>query len=155
MASISVGKEHGKRALDSEIPLVPFIDLLLCCVMFLLVTAVWNELSQVKATQQTPGPQTDALPAPPPTDLVVLSVGHAGYVLASPLGDRTEIPKAGNGFDNEGLARALADRHRLAPDSRRVELAAEDGVPYVDVLAAMDVAIGHGFADVDVSGTPL
>lgn len=150
MANISVGKESGKRALDAEIPLVPFIDLLLCCVMFLLVTAVWNELSQLHASQETPGPVVDARPATPPGNLVVLSVGAGGYVLASTLGDRTDIPKAGAVYDTEGLARALADRHRLAPDERRVEVAADDGVPYRDVLAAMDVAIGHGFSDVDV-----
>ena len=35
MGGISVGGGHGgKKNLDSEIPLVPFIDLLLCCVMF-------------------------------------------------------------------------------------------------------------------------
>jgi biopolymer transport protein ExbD len=41
MGGMSVGSGHaGKKSLDSDIPLVPFIDLLLCCVMFLLVTAV-------------------------------------------------------------------------------------------------------------------
>ena len=48
MGGISVGGGHGgKKSVDSEIPLVPFIDLLLCCVMFLLVTAVWNRLARL------------------------------------------------------------------------------------------------------------
>ena len=43
MAAIdSGGGESGKKAVNQEIPLIPFIDLLLCCVMFLLATAVWN-----------------------------------------------------------------------------------------------------------------
>ena len=50
MASISTGggDGHGKKSVDAEIPLIPFIDLLLCCVMFLLVTAVWNKLDALK-----------------------------------------------------------------------------------------------------------
>lgn len=55
MAGISVGGRGGKREPNSEIPLVPFIDLLLCCVMFLLVTAVWNQLAQIDANQRQPG----------------------------------------------------------------------------------------------------
>jgi biopolymer transport protein ExbD len=48
MASIST-KAHGggRKSLNPSIALVPpFIDLLLCCVMFLLVTAVWNDLGR-------------------------------------------------------------------------------------------------------------
>ena len=56
MATIQVGAGgHGKRAVDHEIPLIPFIDLLLCCVMFLLVTAVWNRLAQMSSPLETPG----------------------------------------------------------------------------------------------------
>ena len=36
--------KSGKKALDATINLVPFIDLLSCCIAFLLITAVWTEL---------------------------------------------------------------------------------------------------------------
>ena len=60
MASISTGGNGhgGKKDVDAEIPLIPFIDLLLCCVMFLLVTAVWNKLARINANQQVPGQQS-------------------------------------------------------------------------------------------------
>ena len=56
MASIGGGGggHGGKKTVDQEIPLVPFIDLLLCCVMFLLVTAVWNQLARIEANQNVP-----------------------------------------------------------------------------------------------------
>src|SRR5678815_3697975 len=105
MANISAGGggHGGKKAVDAEIPLVPFIDLLLCCVMFLLVTAVWNELGTLTARQDTPGPTSDQLPPPPPHEALILTVGDFGYVLASTTGERTEIPKAGGRLDQEGL----------------------------------------------------
>src|SRR6185295_16932138 len=41
MASISVGEgKSGRRALDHVLPLVPFIDFMVCLIAFLIVTAV-------------------------------------------------------------------------------------------------------------------
>ncbi len=47
----------GKRSLDAEINLVPFIDLLSVCICFLLMTAVWMQIStlQVKQSHGTEG----------------------------------------------------------------------------------------------------
>jgi biopolymer transport protein ExbD len=56
MAGIDTGG-HGKgRATNHEIPLIPFIDFLLCLVMFLLVTAVWNHMARIEADANVPGP---------------------------------------------------------------------------------------------------
>src|SRR5882757_3289871 len=56
MAGIDVGGGHGRRSVNQELPLVPFIDFLLCLVMFLLVTAVWSQMSRLNADAQVPGP---------------------------------------------------------------------------------------------------
>jgi biopolymer transport protein ExbD len=57
MAGIDVGGGHGgRRSLNQELPLVPFIDFLLCLVMFLLVTAVWSQMARLNADAQVPGP---------------------------------------------------------------------------------------------------
>ncbi len=56
MAGIDTGGGHGKRATNHEIPLIPFIDFLLCLVMFLLVTAVWNHMARIQADANVPGP---------------------------------------------------------------------------------------------------
>ena len=48
MAGIDVGGGHGgKRSTNHEIPLIPFIDFLLCLVAFLLVTAVWSQMARI------------------------------------------------------------------------------------------------------------
>jgi biopolymer transport protein ExbD len=59
MAGIDVGGGHGgKRAVNHEIPLIPFIDFLLCLVAFLLVTAVWTQSARLEADARVPGDQT-------------------------------------------------------------------------------------------------
>src|SRR5215470_15970776 len=101
MGGISVGGGHGgKKSVDSEIPLVPFIDLLLCCVMFLLVTAVWNQLARINANQQTPGQVTTPPDEPPPEKVrLTLQVQNSGYVIASSAGENITVPKNGDQYN--------------------------------------------------------
>jgi biopolymer transport protein ExbD len=152
MGGISVGGGHGgKKIVDSEIPLVPFIDLLLCCVMFLLVTAVWNQLAKLNANQQQPGQQAPNEPPPEEKVKVILQVQASGFVLASTAGDRIEVPKTGDQYDMEGLREKLQERKRLDPNRKDLVVAPEDGVRYEDVVASMDMVVGEGFPDMSLS----
>jgi len=57
MGGVSVeGPKGGRRTLDSEINLIPMIDLFICCIAFLLITAVWSQLSRINANAQVPSP---------------------------------------------------------------------------------------------------
>jgi biopolymer transport protein ExbD len=153
MASISAGGGHGgKKSVDHSIPLVPFIDLLLCCVMFLLVTAVWNQLARLDANQQQPGaPNQMDQPPPEPQIKLILQVQAAGYVLATTAGERTDIPKSGDTYDMEELLKKLKERRELEPNRKDITVAPEDGVKYEDVVAAMDAVVGQGYAAMSLS----
>ena len=153
MASISAGGGHGgKKNVDHSIPLVPFIDLLLCCVMFLLVTAVWNQLARINANQQQPGqPQMDTPPPEDPQIKLILQVQATGYVLATTAGERTAIPKNGDAYDAEELLKKLKERRELEPNRKDLTIAPEDGVRYEEVVKAMDVVVGEGYEAMSLS----
>jgi biopolymer transport protein ExbD len=53
------------RDLNRDLPLVPFIDFLLCLIAFLLVTAVWSQSSQIDTNAQVPGKPVDPPPEQP------------------------------------------------------------------------------------------
>lgn len=154
MGGVSVGDggKGGKKAVDHEIPLIPFIDFLIVTVMFLLVTAVWNKLARLEANQQQPGAEAPE-DAPPPEEKVklILQVENGGYVLASTAGDRIEIPKSGDSYDLEELRAKLEERKRLEPNRTDITVAPEDGVIYEEVVAAMDMVVGEGFPDMSLS----
>lgn len=137
------------KSVNSEVPLIPFIDLLLCCVMFLLVTAVWNQLASIHANQQGGDPSPIALQK----DRIelILRVKRDGYTLASTAGDRLDIPKTNNQYDLEALREKLKQRRRLEPARQDLIVAPEDGVIYLDIIDAMDTVRGEGFTDVTVS----
>jgi biopolymer transport protein ExbD len=152
MAQIAVGGGGGgKKSVDAEIPLIPFIDLLLCCVMFLLVSAVWNQLAAIEANQQIPGDTADSV-AVDDIEMVILQVTPDGYVLGSTLGEATSIPKNGDRYDDESLNRALQRRQQLARNQHDLIVAPEDGVRFEDMITAMDLANGAGFDNVSISG---
>jgi biopolymer transport protein ExbD len=80
MATISVGEGKGRRrALTHDLPLVPFIDFMVCLIAFLIVTAVYTQLSRIPATAQAPGGEHGPTTQPPKELHVVAS--SAGFDL--------------------------------------------------------------------------
>jgi hypothetical protein len=45
----------ARRASNSEINMIPMIDLLVCCISFLLITAVWSRMARVDSDALVPG----------------------------------------------------------------------------------------------------
>src|SRR5829696_4692843 len=57
MGGVDVDSGGGKkRATNSDINMIPFIDLLMCTIAFLLITAVWTTNNRINADAQVPGP---------------------------------------------------------------------------------------------------
>jgi len=54
--SVDSGGKGGRRSLDSEINMIPMIDLLMVTISFLLITAVWSHMARLNADAQVPGP---------------------------------------------------------------------------------------------------
>ena len=148
MAGIQTGPGGGnKKSVNHEIPLIPFIDLLLCCVMFLLVTAVWTELSQISIEDEPCG--CEAIEAPEPVRLI-LRVSNHGYTLADTLGVSTPIPLTAGDYDRDALQIQLAARKLTEPGRDDILVAIDDGVRYEEVIHAMDTAVGAGFPRLSV-----
>ena len=152
MATINVGSgRSGKKPVDADIPLIPFIDLLLCCVMFLLVTAVWNQLASIDLVQRVPGEST--IDEPPERLTLLLQVTPDGYVVSSSAGDRLEIPKHGDAYDAELLGEKLAVYRERDPAHHGLTVSVDDGIPVQFVIQAMDTARSSGFTALALSDT--
>src|SRR3974390_1893387 len=91
------GGKRKKKSLDAVINVVPAIDLLSCCISFLLFTAVWTQISRLQATPMGNG---DPAPTEQVKSLTVtLPVGEHGFVLATSAGAQIEIPALGRAPD--------------------------------------------------------
>jgi biopolymer transport protein TolR len=150
------GGRKGRRSLDATLNVVPAIDLLACCISFLLFTAVWTQVSRLQVAPIGNGAPTEQQPQK--TLTVTLTVGQRGYVLATSAGAQIEIPASGRGSDGavQYDVKALIDRLKKLksdfPDQAAVTVAADDAVLYADLIHTIDACVGAGLANVSVMG---
>jgi biopolymer transport protein TolR len=152
------GGKRKRRSLDAVINVVPAIDLLSCCISFLLFTAVWTQISRLQASQfgqAAPSEQQQVQKSL----FVTLSLTERGYLLGTSAGAALEIPALGRDaqgglrYDLRGLEAKLKQLKSEFPDQAAITVAADDGVVYADLIHAIDACVGAGLPNVSVTGT--
>jgi biopolymer transport protein ExbD len=143
------GTRTDKKSLNVELNIVPFIDLMSCLTAFLLVTAVWVNLSSLE-NEPAGKAKTGIDPDTKPPRLAVLLQHDQILVQATPSGEARQL----NAFDWTGLEGALRDL-KTAGEVPQVEIAAESStthpIAYQQLIAAMDVAVKAGYPRVGVT----
>jgi biopolymer transport protein TolR len=110
--SISLGGDgKGRRkTVDSDLNLVPYIDLLTCMVAFLLITSIWTQLARLEVAQKGQG-QDSALDEKDHLRVAVLVSADSFNLIVKD--DQKPIPKRG----------ATLDYARLVDELKAVKLA--------------------------------
>src|SRR5271166_3041290 len=102
MGGVDVGGGGGgkRKTLDSEINMIPMIDLLMVTISFLLITAVWTHMARINADAQVPGPPRPDVPqepVEPEKQLHVMMQGEEKFVLVwkhgNTVDDTIEVPR--------------------------------------------------------------
>lgn len=172
MAMIQVSGAGHRRALDHELPLMPFIDFMLCLLAFLMMTAIWTQMARLKALAEGPGQSG----VDPPARMARLhvTVRDKSFDLAwregSTVIDTRQIPRTESQSTTDTpryptLSRALGEEwqrhgtHRAASDPARDQavlhtsnaLAFDEIVAVMDALNATKRATPEGAPPSDVS----
>lgn len=160
MAGIDVGGQ-SKRSMDHSLPLVPFIDFLLCVISFLLITAVWSQMARINADAAVPG-RSDRPPEDPKertlhVEVKTTSQGY-GFALAWKQGNRVletrdvpadAAPHSAGAPAYPNLANAITEawsqnpgRHFAATDTvlDQIVLHTDNSTPFEHVVAIIDAA---------------
>jgi len=158
MAGIDVGGHGGKRSTNHEIPLIPFIDFLLCLVAFLLVTAVWSQMARINADARVPGPPKPDEPEEikeKPKQLHVEMKGEDKFQLIWKEGNTVvntiDVPRKKVNTDQgdiryPDLAKKISDewtangQHRAATDTKldQAVLHTDNSTQFNDVIGVID-----------------
>jgi biopolymer transport protein ExbD len=140
----------GRRSLSPELNLVPYIDLLTCMTVFLLMTAVWTQLAQLDVAQRAPG-TVDPRDTPAAAPLRI-AVGSEGFVVVgTATAPERRLDKRDGRYDFAMLRAVLVEIRRQLPDLHDVQVACDDAVAYEDVVRTADVARGARFPAVTVT----
>lgn len=147
------GGKGGRRGANFELNLVPFIDLMSVLITFLLITAVWTQVSMIQIGSSLYGKKMDTQPATPPpnVDIVLkVDVKPAGYVLTVKT-QMISLPLVAGGFDDAGLIAQLQRVKQLYPDKVDAVVAVDDTLPYNQLIKTMDDCLSAGFPAISVA----
>jgi biopolymer transport protein ExbD len=150
-APVETGK-GGKRPLDVEFNLVPFIDLLSVLISFLLVVAVWTQISamEVKHAPTQGGEKRKDKQI----SLNITLTSKAIYIGSSEGGQFATLEKKGEEYDWQGLTDKLKELKTSIPTLENVTIQAEDKIDYGHMIQTMDVCRGLGLAGLSLAGVP-
>ena len=146
--SVDTGGKGGKKSVNADLNLVPYIDLLTCMVAFLLITAVWSQLARLEAHQKGQGQAGEDTPPEKVFKLVVV-VNADGYNLVADQ-DQQPIPKKGDQYDLEKLASELKKIKETHADKNDIQVASEDTIKFETLVRTMDVALSARFPDISL-----
>lgn len=156
MAHIETGGK-GKRSASFDLNLVPFIDLMSVLITFLLISAVWTQVSMIQLGASFASPRLDdqtQVKPPPLEDLVLrLDIKDAEYVLWVGK-DIRRIPKINGDYDQVALFNDLAKIKQMYPDKAGIKMAIEDKIKYDHIVNAMDLGLKAGFSPELLTGGP-
>jgi biopolymer transport protein ExbD len=156
MAGVDVGSGGGrKRATNSDVNMIPFIDLLFVTVAFLLITAVWTTNSRISTNVELPGGTTCQGDCGPDPAALHVTVGENDFALVWKAGKtvlsethvpRQEIQLAGGAMRYADLAETIArewtqHRSHADPADRRRDIAvlhSDDRASFRDLIGVLD-----------------
>jgi biopolymer transport protein TolR len=147
---------RGKKHLDFEINLIPFIDLLSACICFLLLTAVWVQVGTLDVKQAVGGQPASETPKKP---TLWVNMGASGE-LSMNIQDTDKVPaklrkfvvKGVDGKTNfQDLEAVVAELKTFEPELRTALIQPQAQSLYEDMIALMDQFKKQGLIDLGVS----
>ena len=155
-AAIDTGGD--KKSFNVELNIVPFIDLMSCLTAFLLVTAVWSEISRMTIQPKGKSRSTEPLPENIPPKISMLIQADTIYLGVSSAPIDPVVAKKENGEYEWSKITGQLEVLRKEPTFdgiKDIEIAAESTpqakVAYKDIIHAMDLAAKAGFDGVGLS----
>lgn len=148
-------QESGRgRPKSFEPNLIPFIDLMSVLITFLLITAVWTQVSMIQIGTSIYGKKDEDAqekPTPPPMAEIVLKldIKPDGYYLT--VGNQTNhLPLIAGAYDESGLIARLERVKQLYPQKTDGAIAMIDSLPYERLIKGMDAFLAAGFSQISI-----
>ena len=148
------GGGGDKRSANADINLVPYIDLLSTLICFLLITAVWQQVSVITTNSApTPPVPEDAFnPNPEDPNKVELSIKILEDKIEVTAGKEIKPVAHVSGKINKAEAKPLiAAWKKLYPDKQEVKINSDPKVPYKYLIQTMDVLIEENYTGLAIN----
>jgi biopolymer transport protein ExbD len=153
MAHIDDGK--GERSANVDLNIVPVIDLMSVLIVFLLITAVWNQISMIQLATSIYGKKSDdqQVQEKKPDDLNIplrLDIKTDAYILVFK-DQATRIANFDGEYDTKTLSQELRRIKEVFPNKLDIVISVDDEISYGSLVKGMDVAITEQFPQVSIA----
>ena len=146
------GKGRGKSLLV-DLNLVPFIDFLSCLIAFLMITAVWTQISSLDVEQNISPPDPNVeVPDPPPPPPLTVHVEADRHWIGRKVEEATTIMKVGDTYDYAKLRELMVKDHETYPDQTMIVINTDAGVPYEEMMKVLDMSREIGYPQTALAG---
>jgi|LNFM01.1.fsa_nt_gb biopolymer transport protein ExbD len=136
MAGVSTESgSSGRKSVDQNINMVPFIDLLVSLIAFLLMTAVWVTTGAVTAKLPENAPSEAITTPPAPVDQLRVELTRGAIRVAITAADVVTIERGPGELDR--LRDALRQKRRVVSNNE-VWVQPESAVNFNDIARVMD-----------------
>jgi len=152
---------------NAELNLVPFIDLLSVCIVFLIATAVWIDLSSMPVDQALNDPTKEQPPPPPnpPPPPLTVHLRADGVWIGRKVEEGRNLPIVGDDYDWAAVETEIETDRRNWPATeaegdqtvyteRQVVLVTDDGIEYRNMITALDLTRKYGYQKSLLGGGP-
>ena len=143
----------GKDRMNVELNLVPFIDLMSMAISFLLITAVWTQVSMIQIGSSIYGKKSESGNIETPMKEQVnlrLNVTDKGYILT--VGKiSADIPLKDGKYDEVTLLEQLKAVQTKYPEKKDGIIGLLDDIKYDELIKGMDALMAAGFPEISIA----
>ncbi len=143
----------GGRSANVEVNLIPFIDLMSVLITFLLITAVWTQVSMIQLGSSIYGKKTsDQITPPPPIADIPLRLDVKDFGFRLVVGqDKYTFEKKSGEWSTAELAERLAVVRQMYPDKSDATITVDNEVPYEKLILGMDALLAENFISISIA----
>lgn len=141
------------RGANVEVNLIPFIDLMSVLITFLLITAVWTQVSMIQLGSSIYGKKTsDQITPPPPIADIPLRLDVKDFGFRLFVGqDKYTFERKNGEWSTSELAERLAVVRQMYPDKSDATITVDNEVPYEKLILGMDALLAENFVSISIA----
>lgn len=148
---VSGKARRKKQRVDTELELVPFIDIMAVLLVFLLMTTVILQTSIIEINLPTAagaGEGTELEEEKKQQLNLTVIITDQGFIVGGSGAILPPIPKRGGEYDWDGLSGQLDQIKEEFPSQTSVIIAAEQQIMYEDIIKTMDCCLAKDLPEI-------
>lgn len=152
-----MSNDNGKKDLNFELDLLPFISMLSCCICFLMLTAVWTNIGALNIEQGLGQESSRSNQSASSLWVIVsgdgsveLSVKDAPQMPAS-YNKISVYPRSSGKIDISQVEKIAAQMNQKLPDLKTALIMPKEKVAYGEVITLMDRLKKHNISEVGIA----